>query len=668
MRLHRLTLTNFAGIKAGTYEFNGVSTDIYGDNGTGKTTVFDSLSWLLFGRASDPDVTDFTPKTKAANGDAHYLDHSAEAVLELPGGRLLTLKKVYREVYKKRRGSASEEFDGHTIDCFIDGVPAKEKEFSQLVEEFGGGGGEGTEKLRILALPHYFSESLKWDMRRRILLEICGDVSDEDVIRTSHELADLPGYLLKPGTADQYYSVDEYRKIAAARKRDINRELEGIPGRIDEVDRSMPDTAGVTVETTESNLNALNAKMQELHQQRADASNSAAADLRRRLSEADADTANARAAHLERVNKYNEDTRRRINEMQTRLRENQTQVFETSAGILMLEMSLTEMQTLRDELLTQYRLVSAEQWDDANCTCPTCKRQLPDDDIEQMRSDFNARRSDRLAAINSRGKTEASQEMIDALSTQLKERRSALKACEELAARTNADIEQETRGILSTDFNDTTEAKALSDARNAILALIDDVESTNREFLRTKDAEIAATDVEILSWQNKKLAIAMAQSSLKRREELIAQENDLSNEFEILEHGIYLCETFIRAKVNLLNDNINGHFQNIRFKLFEEQINGGLKECCEAMIPSPGGNMVPYNHANNAAKINARLEIIDALSRHWGISMPIFVDNAESVTQLYSPGAQLIRLIVSEHDKTLRVENSLQPEFERKAS
>ena len=89
--------------------------------------------------------------------------------------------------------------------------------------------------------------------------------------------------------------------------------------------------------------------------------------------------------------------------------------------------------------------------------------------------------------------------------------------------------------------------------------------------------------------------------------------------------------------------------------MFIEQINGGVKEDCEVMVPGEA-KLVPYTLANNAARINAGLEIIDALSRHWDTELPVFVDNAESVTQLQDIAPQVIRLVVSEADRVLRLE------------
>mgnify|MGYP007042502766 FL=1 len=127
-------------------------------------------------------------------------------------------------------------------------------------------------------------------------------------------------------------------------------------------------------------------------------------------------------------------------------------------------------------------------------------------------------------------------------------------------------------------------------------------------------------------------------------------------EYEKTEQGVYLCEVFVKTKVALLTERINSKFKSVSFQLFREQTNGGVADCCEVLVPGEGGAMVPYSTANKAAVVNAGLEIIATLSHHYGVRLPIVVDNAESVTELLPVDSQVIRLVVSAEDESLRVE------------
>ena len=169
------------------------------------------------------------------------------------------------------------------------------------------------------------------------------------------------------------------------------------------------------------------------------------------------------------------------------------------------------------------------------------------------------------------------------------------------------------------------------------------------------DRQLQDVANEILNLQRQKAQIEQAETQRKRIEELDAEEKRLGAEYETLDRGIWLCDEFTKAKVKMLTSRIDSKFRNVSFRLFQEQLNGGLKDDCEVLIPGEGGRMVPYTFANNAARINAGLEIIGVLADHWNMEMPVFIDNAESVTHLARSWTQTIRLVVSEQDKQLRL-------------
>ena len=137
-----------------------------------------------------------------------------------------------------------------------------------------------------------------------------------------------------------------------------------------------------------------------------------------------------------------------------------------------------------------------------------------------------------------------------------------------------------------------------------------------------------------------------------RIEELKGQERDLAAEHEQLEKELFLVEGFVRAKVEMLESKINSRFKLARFKLFNEQINGGLQECCEVLFDG-----VPYNSGlNTGARINVGLDIIRTLSEYYQKSFPVIIDNAEAVVDLEEIDAQIICMFVSKKHRSLKWE------------
>jgi hypothetical protein len=103
----------------------------------------------------------------------------------------------------------------------------------------------------------------------------------------------------------------------------------------------------------------------------------------------------------------------------------------------------------------------------------------------------------------------------------------------------------------------------------------------------------------------------------------------------------------------MLTEKINSKFALVRFKLFETLVNGALSETCVCTVAG-----VPFEGAlNHGARVNAGLEIINTLARHFGFAPPVVIDNSESVTSLLPTVGQQIRLVVSAADKSLRIES-----------
>ena len=144
--------------------------------------------------------------------------------------------------------------------------------------------------------------------------------------------------------------------------------------------------------------------------------------------------------------------------------------------------------------------------------------------------------------------------------------------------------------------------------------------------------------------------IEQVQKAEDRIAELKGKEKTLAKKYQELSRHLHLIETFIRSKVSMLESRINDHFDLVSFKLFKEQINGGLAECCEVTV-----NGVPYSSLNNGGRVKSGLAIIKTLSRHYNFHPTIVIDNRESVTKIPEMETQVISLFVSEPDKSLRV-------------
>ena len=647
LKLMSLQLRNFKGITNFGVTINGGNVNIYGDNGTGKTTLFDGFNWLLFGKDSQ-NKKDFEIKTLDGAGKAlSGIEHEVEAVLEYDG-KMITLRKVYAEKWTKKQGSIKPEFTGHTTDHYIDGVPVAKKAYDALISNI-----VAEDIFKLLTNPGYFNEQLHWQDRRKILIEICGDISDDDVIAADQALANLPAIL--KGRA-----IEDHRKIIAAKRAEINKEIEKIPVRIDEAQRGLPNVEGIFQrEYIESEIASFKKQLQSKQKELVRLETGGeVAKRQRQLSEIE-------SRLLDIQNKHRSDSGNKLYEKQTELQKLRAQLREIEDDIAgkkrsiesnkrLIELDTIDCDRLRDEWHKENEK-TFEYSQDPNC--PTCGQALPAEQLEGARAkvlvQFNTEKSRRLESIRAQGK------QAKAIVDELQETNAVIAGKLETLLVNQEDVEDSITALqaeidamsAAPGIEENPEYQKVLKQKTAIEDQISALGTQSQGAIRQIKTEIDLINNDIASREKNLATLAQREQGQVRIEELKTQEKDLAAQFERLEGELYLTEQFIRTKVNLLEKKINGKFSFARFKLFNQQVNGGLDECCETTYKG-----VPYSSLNNAARINIGLDIINSLADHYCFSAPIFIDNAEAVTRLIDTNAQVIQLVVSETDKALRVE------------
>lgn len=651
MRLISLKLQDFQGLRHYVLEADGKSVSVYGTNGTGKTTIANSISWVLFDKPYTGEKN-YSPKTTDADGkELHHLDHRAEAVFQRDDGSRIAMTRVFHEVWKKKRGSSTEEFSGHVVDNYIDGVPVSAGEYKRTLEDICP-----PDRAKILTDPRYFARTIHWEERRQILLEMCGDVTDADVIASDPELTGLWEYLRKPGAEDQFYTVQEFQRIAASRKAELNRELTILPARIDETLKSIPETGGLPPEET------IRDRVAQLERQKMDLMGRAGAMtadeqaqvLRRQAAELQAKLAEARAAHIQLWNEKNREVNQTIQEQGKAGAAAGAEAAMLEQSIRTLEADVRRMEADREELLRRHAEVKAMVWE-GETVCAACGQPLPPEKLDEAREKFNQQRSRKLAEINEQGQ-KCSKTLITGKQEELERARMALEDAIHRREEAEAAVREAGERLLAPPpFEETAEYAALTAQEAHVRALIADGSTDMDRRKAAIQAEIDAITEQINQAQDARMVYVTARKRRERLAELEEQEKTAAREYERFDRGVFLCEAFTRAKVAMLDERINRRFQAVRFRLFKQQINGGLVDCCDVLCPTSSG-LTPYDSANNAAQVQAGAEIAAALGEHWGVTMPMIVDNAESIVGPIRTGAQTIRLVVSEQDERLRTE------------
>ncbi|MDK2932362.1 MAG: hypothetical protein PWP27_172 [Clostridiales bacterium] len=649
IKLNKLTLKNFKGIRNFTLEVNGKNAFIYGDNEAGKTSIFDAFVWLLFDKDSS-NRSNFQIKTLDSTGNViHGLEHEVEGHFSVDGTELI-LKKVYQEKWTRRRGESEKIFTGHETNYWINDVPVKKNEYVKKIDEL-----VNENIFKLLANPLYFNTFLKWQDRREILLKIIGDIEDSEVINSNAKLKDLSKIL-----GDR--SIEDYKKVINERKKKLNKEIEQIPIRIDEINNNLPEL------DSDVNYTELEKEKKQLLKQILDIESeiTAASNITKSLREKEKELYRLREKRYQLEKQIEKDANREVFELQKKQHEIKFNIKGLKNNIELDESSISRIETdIKNyesklaELRKEYGEIYKEQFansDKDNFICPTCSQKLPDNDIEarieELKKNFVANKQRRLDEINKTGKSvkklkESLEKKLDNLKTGITLKNEHLAQFEKDYEKTKAKLEELSNNTVEIDYSSNKEYMELTYDIDVLEAELSEPVENETNALLDKKSQLNKRVDEINSILNNKEAIEKSKVRIK---ELEAQERDLAKKLNELEKHEFLIETFIRTKVDLLESKINENFKYVNFKLFDTQVNGATSECCETLIKG-----VPFNDANNAAKINAGIDIINTLTEFYDISVPIFIDNRESVNNLIETNSQVINLVVSK-DKNLKVE------------
>lgn len=657
--LRQIKLTYFKGIKYLEILFNE-QTDIYGDNGTGKTTIFDAFTWLLFGK-DHADNAKFEIKTLDENTQAiPQVEHEVEGVL-LVDDEEITLKRIYREKWVKRRGSTEAELTGHETLYFWNDVPLSQKEYQAKISEI-----IDENIFKLVTNPLYFN-AMKWQDRRALLTEINGEVNDIDALDEIATLQNKQEILALTNVLNSKKTIDEYKKEVAARKKKIKTELEQIPTRVDELQKSLPEQQNWT--EIEAEIKAHNEKVEAIDAQLQDQSKISESYYKEveskrvklyELKKNKSDFENEASKQIsEKLNAKQEN----INKVKDELRGVQYEIKANDFNLKKATEEHSDIDTKIANLRNEFAQKRDEQLkiDEHQFICPTCKRAFETEDIEakkvELHENFNTNKAKQLEAINTKGK--ALNEEKTKLQEEIKEYK---KRSEQLNA-ILANVQK--------DLTDTEKAPAGVESTQAILKdnqeyqeVLEDIEALEVLLAETEAMGIQTDEEATKKLKLQKYGLVSKIDNLKERlatrkqieqgetriKELNAQQKDLAQQLADTENEEFTITAFVSAKINKVEEAVNQLFPTVRFKMFCEQLNGGTAECCETLI-----NGVPFSDTNNAAKIQSGIEIINVLSKHYGFYAPIFIDNAESVTTLPSTESQVIRLIVSDEHKSLTI-------------
>lgn len=691
IQLLKMHIQNFKGCKDREITF-GDRTNIKGANATGKTTVFDAFTWLLFGKDSLGN-TKFDIRPLDADGNMiNNLEISVEATIQIDypdDAAEYILKKTQKQVWRKKRGTDTTEFQGNVNEFEINGYPKSEKEFKAFIA-----GIIDENIFNLVTNPNAFN-ALPWKEQREILMKFVGVMSDAEIALTYGDKYSLLIPELKIASTD-----DILKKYTKA-KNTLNKQMTEIPARIDELSKQIISVDVGALEVQKA------AKQAEL--KRVEDSLSGGDSAKQKINDLNGQIMDEKL----KISGIQNDANAELDEKRRKARQAvnvaDEKVTKTEREILDAEYLKSDYIKARDRAeadKTRY----AEEWKewkkktfpefvplddyveplpltDKDLTCPTCGQALPEDVRKQRIADhekicakaksdyedrceehrmdydtkkimFSEQRKKAMDEITVKGQKAA--DNVRAYQKQIDEQEKEISALKLRLECEKADLSKAKKDLEAIPACADISGNAdYIKAQEAIRSLETQIEELRKETPDNTEAEARRDAIrDEISDIEAQIKAADNTKAKERIAELEEEQRSVGQKIAEQEQMIDLTESFIRAKMNMISEKINEKFKVVRFSLFENQINGGLKETCECTV-----NGVPYSSLNNGHRIIAGLDIIRSLSELYGVSAPVFIDNSEAISTGNFPemDTQIIHLIVTD-DNELTIESEGLPD------
>jgi len=670
LKLKTLIIKNFKGIQDYTIQFDDVLTHISAQNGKYKTSLYDAYLWLLFGKDS-MDRADFNIKNTVIT-ELNRQDHEVYAIIDINGIEN-SYKKVYKENWTKKRGSETTVLTGHTTECYINDVPLSigeyQKRISEIIDE---------QTFKLISNPIYFNQKLKWQDRRNILIKLGGDVTNDMVFEriTKFDNKDRIDNLIHVLNSGK--SFDDYKKEIGAKKKKLRESLESIPIKISEASRSKPQSLNwneinAEINTKEQMIVSIDKSMQDSVSQNALINEEIIIKqnqlnaIKGKLSTLQSQLVQDKTNNINLIKNEIKVIETDISGKESVVRANQQNITNLQNAINTQDEEIKKLYSKAEEIQKRTAPIydfkaNTFNMNEQDKFCPTCLREVENlaSKIEQMETDFNTNEAKRKADYDTNYNhwvnkfKEDNQNELNKVTEQGKSAKSNLN--------NNKSIIEEANKTLQKSIEELELMKSNLQIKKDELSKVESIQPIETgEIINLKNeinSFIVPTNentVDYISQNEQKQAIQKEIDELKKQlntkeqievlekriDELKNEESTQSQELAELERIEFTLNDFDKGKMELTEESINGLFEIVKFKMYNKQLNDGESQTCETMLDG-----VPYSDVNTAGKINAGIDIINALSKYYGVSAPIFIDNKESINTPLKSVSQVVYLSV----------------------
>lgn len=639
VKLKRMQISNFKGIKSLSLDF-GNKTEISGKNASGKTSIYEAYLWTLFGKDNLGNEMAVQPYD-----DKNEIVHKIETTVALQidvNNVEINIARSLKENWVKPRGQVDEVLKGRETTRYYNDVPVGESEFVGLLSAICP-----VDQWLILSSVDYFlSDRYGTDKRRAVLNAIAETFSEKDLAK------DYPAVLK---ALNEGRNIDDYIKSLRIRKSKSKDDLDMIPARIDQQEKLRVD---LDFKALKNEFDEVEKQIDKIEDELAAGVDTSKLEESKRLSIVGAELQRQMSEIEQKANKDYVDKKAALDRVMIDYQDSLDSAIRSmptlKTNLDFFNKDIESNERRRQELRDMWIAKNSETPSVAvESNCPFCGADYPEERIEDLRqkavAEYNGQKKKALADFEKEASTILKN--IEFLKGEVEVKKQKISEAQQIIDNYPALIEGLRKDILKltpvsevllADKDYQVLLKQANDNNRLLSELTTENDNEGANILKQQKDSLEAKRKELIqqiSYENTNEKID------KEKEQLNLESKRLGQAIADIENEEYQFEQFKKARILKVQEEVDKHFKIVSFKMFEPNLtNDGEKKICQAIIDG-----VPYESQNTATKINAGIDIINGLSKVWKVSMPLFVDQKESVTTLLDTDSQLITLKVVEN-------------------
>ena len=632
-------IENFKGIEHLEFNFNDGLTQVFGDNETGKTTLFDSFVWCLFGKDSSGNATFGITPNFLSNPKSSVVEYECEV-----DGKPVNYKRSYTAKFNR-----DKTFKEYKTECFINGIAKGVRDFSleigKIIDE---------NVFKLLTNPLYFTEQMivskgetVSQRQRKYLYDMASIKSDIDSAKRLKKYS----FILDP--LERYGSASEYRKFLKSKISEEKRSSEDFLVKIEQQSENLINIDFNQKELND-NIKKIDEEIEYLRKEEEKIKNdNSKEEMLKKYFEIDSEIKKLEIEndrYKEKVlQEMNEEIQKSINEKRkvlVEISEKANNYFRENLCISNEFDSESEKKENIKEKLEQIKNEYKEKLENIETTCPTCKRPYDKEMISNSKS--------KIMSILDSNFTKLKKEIdgLEKKQVNLKERLKIVKEeqmkCEEKERKLKEEISLMIDKII--DKDDIEDMVGFNDLIDSLhrekLCINSDIETENKikgDRLNTIYGKIKLLTEQLNDLKEKSNLIEYNKRCEEKISLLIEQQKKTNKEIERLQKEYDLVTDFIQFKMKSATEKINSLFESVKWELFRVNGEGNTEEIC---VPYVNGTQ--YKDLSASAKIFCGIDIIKTFKKQYNMSMPVFIDNKERITSDIPITGQIITLTAKE--------------------